>query len=344
MLFLVSMQRLLANIIYFVMCGFSLLPLRVHYCISDIMRFFLQYILRYRRKLILKHLRMCFPEMGERELRKTAGGFYEYLTDTFVECIWQLMASNRTLFKHISGYEDNTLNRLFQKHNKVLLLMGHFGNWEMLYGFCAPNAARTPDYFSSYVTVNVAYKAMEGSVADIISQKMRTNSFRKNRALGGVIESNKILRHILGSKGEKGLYVLIADQSPLPGKRVVANFFNLPTLMMAGPEYIATKMNIPVVYYGIRRLKRGKYEIHYKLIAEEPASQPEYFVTREYARYLEEDIRAFKSTWLWSHKRWKRPLSAEEWEEYAKITSPEHAARCHTPEYDNKNLEIDTLE
>ena len=97
------MQRLLANIIYFVMCGFSLLPLRVHYCISDIMRFFLQYILRYRRKLILKHLRMCFPEMGERELRKTAGGFYEYLTDTFVECIWQLMASNRTLFKHISG-------------------------------------------------------------------------------------------------------------------------------------------------------------------------------------------------------------------------------------------------
>ena len=338
------MRKLLSNIIYFLMCCISLLPLRVHYLFSDLIRFILQYVVRYRRKLICKHIRMCFPDMSTQELRKTLGGFYQYLCDIFVECIWQIMASDRKLFRHISGYEDPALDNLFRKHDKVLLLMGHFGNWEMLYGFCGPNATRRPDYFSARVPIYVAFKAMEEGVANDISQKMRMKSFRTVQAPGGVIESNKILRHVLERRGEKGLYVLIADQSPLPGKRIVANFFNLPTLMMMGPEYLASKMDMPVVYYGIRRIKRGRYQIHYEVITERPSEHPEYFVTREYARLLEEDIRGFKSCWLWSHKRWKRPLSPQEWEEYARITSPEHAAKCHTPEYDNKDLDIDTLE
>lgn len=42
-----------------------------------------------------------------------------------------------------------------------------------------------------------------------------------------------------------------------------------------------------------------------------PKEYPDYSLTDQYARLLEETIRRVPEYWLWTHKRWKR--TKEEW-------------------------------
>ena len=45
----------------------SLLPLRVLYLLSDLLYFFLYFVVRYRRRVVLENLRVAFPEKTEQE-------------------------------------------------------------------------------------------------------------------------------------------------------------------------------------------------------------------------------------------------------------------------------------
>jgi Lauroyl/myristoyl acyltransferase len=205
-----------------------------------------------------------------------------------------------------------------KRHNKVVMMMGHFGNWELVSGICGENDTRSSDNFANF-GIMLGYKKIRNKIADNLFCRMRMNLYKKFKTEGGIVESHKILRHILKDRNARNVYVFIADQSPHDGARVVTQFLGRPTLMMPGPEYIATKLDVPVIYMGMKRVKRGEYMIKYTIISEHSSSEPEYFITREYARLLEEDIKGCKYNWLWSHKRWKKQFTPQEKEEYAKL-------------------------
>jgi Kdo2-lipid IVA lauroyltransferase/acyltransferase len=312
------MHRILAAILYGLLYFFSLMPLRLHYFISDVISFLLRYVIRYRRRVIYDNLSKCFPGESQQEYKFVINEFYCYLSDIFVEAIWQIAASDRAVCKVVGQEGDNIVDMLCQKHDKVLIVTGHFGNWELVSAMCGENSLRTPQKFSNN-SIYLGYKKLESNLSDLIFRKIRQSLYKKFCNTGYMIESHDIIRNVIRNKGEKSIYVLIADQSPLPGKRVVTKFLGRPTLMMSGPEYIATKMDIPVVYLGMERKSRGHYLIHYDLISEHPAVEKAFFVTRRYAQLLERDIRNNRYNWLWSHKRWKRELTEQEREEYATL-------------------------
>lgn len=310
------MHRFWATILYGVLYFFSLMPLRLHYLLSDIISFFLKNIVRYRRKVIYENISKCFPNEDPGNYKIIANEFYKYISDVFVEAIWQISASDTDVCKVVRQEGDKLVDDLCAKYDKVLIVTGHSGNWELVSAMCGENNSRTPTKFSSH-SVYLGYKKLESEISDMLFKKIRQSLYKKFRNTGSMVESHSIIRNIIAGKGAKDIYVMIADQSPLPGKRVVAKFLGRPTLMMSGPEYIATKLNIPVVYLGMNREKRGRYLIHYDMISEYPAKENEFFVTREFARLLERDIKNNKYNWLWSHKRWKRELTDKEWKEYA---------------------------
>jgi KDO2-lipid IV(A) lauroyltransferase len=59
------------------------------------------------------------------------------------------------------------------------------------------------------------------------------------------------------------------------------------------------------MYYEIRRVKRGYYEVDVTLITENAAETAEMEITEAHVRLLEETIRRNPQYWLWSHRRWK---------------------------------------
>jgi KDO2-lipid IV(A) lauroyltransferase len=71
---------------------------------------------------------------------------------------------------------------------------------------------------------------------------------------------------------------------------------------------IANNFNLPVIYYSVKKVKRGFYELEFKLLTEEPLSLPYGAITEKYVSALENDILNQPSQWIWSHKRWKKEI------------------------------------
>jgi KDO2-lipid IV(A) lauroyltransferase len=70
-------------------------------------------------------------------------------------------------------------------------------------------------------------------------------------------------------------------------------------------ERIAKKQDLAVIYFDIKRIKRGYYECDLVLISEHAKDAPEHEITDRYVELLEKNIQRSPQCWLWSHKRWK---------------------------------------
>jgi Kdo2-lipid IVA lauroyltransferase/acyltransferase len=309
------MSKIISSILYWLLYTASLFPLGFFYFISDIMAFVFNYVLRYRRSVIDINIARSFPELKYGEFKKLRKEYYQYMCDIGLESIWAISANVQQVCRMISVENPQVMDDMVARHNKVITMMPHSGNWEILSGMCGESKKRGTSGFG-WVSIILAYKAAENPIFDVVFNRMRMREYAKVKNPGMPIESKRVIRHVLKDKLERGIYIFIADQSPLPGERIVTRFLNQPTLMLCGPEYVAVKLNLPVVYLSMSRQGRGKYVVKFTTITEEAGKTEHGFVTREYAKLLEKDIQANPHNWLWSHKRWKRDLTPQERAEY----------------------------
>ncbi len=294
----------------------SLLPRRFFYFLADVCAFFLN-LFGYRRSVIDINMARSFPQLGYGEIKKLRKEYYKYMLDLAFESIWAISASQEEICRVISVPQRAMMDELCARHPKVIVVVGHLGNWELFGGSCGPQGAQVTGGFALH-NIYLSYKQAKSKAFDSFFVKMRTLAFRKSCNPGGILESKNILRHILKDRTATGLYIFIADQSPKE-ERVVADFLNQPTLFLAGAEYVAAKLGLPMVYMGIDRVARGKYEINFTLIEENTKGVPHGDLTRKFAYFLQKDIFANKVNWLWSHKRWKRVFTPDEVLEYERI-------------------------
>ena len=82
--------------------------------------------------------------------------------------------------------------------------------------------------------------------------------------------------------------------------------------MHTGIAAIALKLQCPVYYIDIRRIRRGHYTVTFRRLPVEdffPSSKDNIRrFTDHHAHVLEEIIRREPEWWLWSHRRWKREV------------------------------------
>jgi KDO2-lipid IV(A) lauroyltransferase len=70
-------------------------------------------------------------------------------------------------------------------------------------------------------------------------------------------------------------------------------------------ERIAKKLDYAIVFVAMSRQGRGRYEVRYELITDEPKATEEGQIMERYVRCMERFIQANPDNWLWSHRRWK---------------------------------------
>lgn len=316
------MTKVLSHIAWYITYAYSLLPLRVHYIISDIVRFFMKNIFSYRKKIIYTNLQNSFPQLSGKEIKRVADDYYKYMCDVMMETIWNISASDKRVSKVIKMEGVELLDDMLAKHGKVIVVLGHRGNWEMVGAFNGVKEERKPSSFANWPMV-ITYKRARSAVSNFIFEKMRMEEYKKYGVKGHIVESKQMLRFIM--KGtDKHTYIFIADQYPRLGG-VPVKFLNQDTLFFAGAEGIAMKLNIPVIYLDMAHLSRGKYLITFSLISENPKELGKGEVTLAYARLLEKHINENKHAWLWSHKRWKRPFTPQEREECNRLCNLKEA-------------------
>lgn len=270
------------------------MPLWYIYLITDFFFLIVFYIKPYRKKVVLDNLKRSFPEKSEAERKQIAKKFYGFFTDLLAESTKNLAISENKMKQRLKVRNPEIMQELYDEGKSVIFMSSHFNNWEPL-----------------ITALNVLFPHQAFGIGTPLSSKFWDKKINDRRERFGMIVTNaKNYKEKLDEYSEKPSATLVlGDQSPGKVENCYwTNFLGQDTAFFFGGEVLANQMNMAVVYGSIYRMKRGYYEIELKLISKEPQNEEYGFITDEYVRILEEDIRQAPQYWLWSHKRWKKQV------------------------------------
>jgi len=285
------MDKLIFYITVFFIRLFGLLPFPLIYKLSDFLSFVLYHIVKYRRPVVYENLRMCFPEKNEKEIRNIARENYTNLSDLMVEALKGFSMNFKEISERYRIVNPEILDPYYDEGRSVIVFLNHFGNWE--WGkFCAQLGFRHhPVLF---------YKPLSNKYIDQYLGKARGNMDLE------LVSFYRVQQTFIEKVNERCMFILVGDQSPSNLQKAIwADFFNMETACVHGPEKYAVQTGYPVIFANVQRVRRGSYELTAKLLFEDARKTQKGEVTQVYMKELEEMIRKTPQNWLWSHKRWK---------------------------------------
>lgn len=289
------MKEFLSQLVYGAFYLFSRLPYGALYALSDCAYPLLYHVFRYRRRLVRRNLVSSFPLYTHEETLAIERGFYRWLCDYCVETVKLMSVSRRELLSHIEFKGVEQIEECFDRGQTCAAILGHCCNWELL--------SATGQVFKAH------HEAVCGLIYHPLSSPLLDRMFVKIRqGMGGLcIPKQDTLRYLESFKrqGLMNLFGYVADQSPRETDiHLWLPFLNHDTPVLTGAERLMRKMGNAVFYVDMERPERGRYVFTFKLITRNPATEPEFAVTRRFFTMLEETIRRAPEVYLWSHDRW----------------------------------------
>lgn len=275
-------------------------PFWLLYGISDLFYLLVENVIRYRRKVIDENLRFAFPEKSEAERTHLRKKFYRHFCDMMFEAVKLHHISDKQLKKRLTVKNLEVLSGIPESKKGAVLLAMHHSNWE--WGSAVANYLEP--------TLLMVYNPMRNN--DPMDKFLLQT--RQQWGGEGVVTRNVIRRVFSYIKQNKRFFLwLAADQSAKKGTHYWTIFLNREAPFFLGPVKLARKLNQPLIFQSTRKVSRGKYEIDFELLFDEPAKASEREVLRAYVKKMEAIIYDQPEHYLWSHRRWKhkRPEGAD---------------------------------
>jgi len=241
-----------------------------------------------------ENLRASFPGASEAAIRRVARQSCEHLIMIGAEtlCLPRLMRFNRMLdlvdISEIIAPFQYTASK-----KPVILITGHFGNWEMVgytmatMGFPPVGVARALDnpYINDYIL-----RLRERNGLKILFKQGMTDeaiaTLRENRILGFIADQDA---------GRRGFFV---------------DFFGRKASAYKSIAYLAMEMNVRIYVGGAFRTGN---KCRYRFVMTDvidPADFPKSVdgamaITQRYTTGIEKVVRMAPEQYLWVHRRWK---------------------------------------
>ncbi|HEY9168087.1 MAG TPA: lipid A biosynthesis acyltransferase [Lutibacter sp.] len=275
----------------------SLLPFRILYGISDGVYLLIYYIIGYRKKVVFNNLKLAFPEKSDKEITEISKKFYRHFVDIFIEMIKSFTISKEELNKRYVYNNIDLLNELHKDGKSVILVFGHYANWEWIIG----------------LTQFIEYKGYAAFTK--INNKYFNRKILNSRQRFGVQlkPTSKIIQEIDRNhkKNIQAIYGLLSDQSPQLSKTFYWNaFLGVKVPIHTGAEMLAKKYDLNIAFVNIEKVKRGFYESTFSLITNDAPKHPDFELTNFYLEKTENQIRTRPEYYFWTHKRFKHKEKA----------------------------------
>src|SRR5690349_6946818 len=114
-----------------VLYGIALLPFPLLYVLSDGLYLVLYKVIRYRTAVVRENLRKSFPEKNEVDRREIERRFYRWFCDLVLESLKTLTITPEQVKERVTVSGEEVLKKHFDRSQSVVLVMGHWGNWEL---------------------------------------------------------------------------------------------------------------------------------------------------------------------------------------------------------------------
>jgi KDO2-lipid IV(A) lauroyltransferase len=254
----------------------------------------LWYRLDHRHRRIARHnIQLALGYRGDRAEELVKLNFV-HLMRVFLEIplVSRIHADNYTEFIQPAGIRP--LTDSLQLGKGVLMLSGHFGNWEWM-AHCAP----------FFIHTNLLIVARPLDSPWLNRQVTELRQLSGNR----VISKKNAFKPMLSALSNNGMVGVLLDHNESRHSGIFVPFFGGQVPTNRGLAIIAIKTEAPVHPVFSWRNPSGKYEI----MISEALSLPKvgslqeriWHSTAIFNRCLENQIRYDPSQWYWIHRRFK---------------------------------------
>ena len=260
----------------------------------------LYHFFKYRRQVVEKNIRLALTHLSSEEQKAVGRRFYRHLAELMLHEARYAYRSDEQVRQLFRLEQTELLDQLYESgHRQLFVLLGHIGPWELM-GSSALHLDR------SRYQLHVIYKRLHNPVADQLTREMREQHYAQ------CIEMTQLARTLIRHQSEQTderlhIYCLLADQSPsYEQMRYASSLFGRTTPFVTGWSHLATKLQIPLLFYEIRHDDPAKQWVGtFRLLCEHPTDKLQHQLIDDYVTLLEENIRLAPHRWLWSHKRWR---------------------------------------
>jgi KDO2-lipid IV(A) lauroyltransferase len=251
-----------------------------------------------RRRVVMENLRQVFGDrLSENERRRLARCFYGHVAKTIAENLAMMVSSEKRIAGKIDVIGVDHMLTAAEQGKGVLILTGHFGNWEL-------SAVGAMLQFKQYKNrFHVIRKSLGAGLEHVVFGRFRKAGLR-------VIKRNDALTKTLDALEENDVVIFIMDQHNKVGaKAVAAEFFGKAAGTHRSLALVARQSGAPVIPAVSSRRPDGRHVMKFhpplEWITAENHREEIYLNTLGYNRVLERFVLDHPDQWLWAHRRWK---------------------------------------
>lgn len=281
-------------------------PVNTNLQTAKLLGSFLYRIDKKHRQRALANLRRSFPELTEHQREQVAERSMQQMVMLFVEVLFTTRLIRFDTWRQYVELENfqEVMNLLLRRERGLVMLTGHYGNWEILgyvlatLGFETVSIARPLDnvYLSRYL-FDVREKNGQKIIAKHGATPEITAALDDHGAVGFIADQNA---------GTKGLFV---------------DFFGRAASTYKSIGLVAMQYEIPVVIGYARRMND---RFHFKVGAQDiiyprdwkDQEDPLRYITQRYTTAIEQIVREDPGQYWWVHRRWKTRPRGEQAEQF----------------------------
>jgi KDO2-lipid IV(A) lauroyltransferase len=272
----------------------QMLSLRAAYRLADVLAWLAYHVDRRHRLVADENLRCAFPHLDERRRDRLVRGVYRHFCRVLIEIVHLPRCLRMTNWKRLvelvngAGIVDGLAGP-----RPLLLVTGHFGNWEMA-GFVLGALS-----FRTYAIARVLDNPYLHSF--LLRFRERTGQTILNKS-GDFERIEEVLRG-------GGVLATLGDQDA--GQRgQFVDFFGRPASTHKAIALLALEHDAPMAVVGVPRVG---VPMRYQIVIEEVIDPRDYAgrpdavraITQRFTAALERLIRRRPEQYFWLHRRWK---------------------------------------
>jgi KDO2-lipid IV(A) lauroyltransferase len=285
-----KIEYILTRLLSFAAKGLSI---NAAHFIGDRLGDLFYYFIPIRKQVAFDNLKKVFGEKKtDRELKSIVHLNYRHFGKMLLEFARLPRLTKDNILQEISVVNKHILWDALAKNRGVIVLSGHFGNWEYL---AAAVAQIGPPMYA-------VFKEQKNLLVDGLIKK-----YRMDMGLLPLKVKGGAARGIMQALIQKAKVLILFDQDA-GGKGSFFNFLGRPASTTTGPAQICVKHNIPAVMAFALRTKKGPI----KIILEKFPDPATFAINdagitqfiEQYNHQLEDYILRYPEQWFWMHRRW----------------------------------------
>ena len=257
------------------------------------------HLVPYRRGVVMNNLHRVFGEfLPESEIIRIAQAFYGHYVRFFFEIVKLPFMSAKRREKFIRVENAESPIEAHKKGKGLILLTGHFGNWEVS---TVAGIGQFPQFKGLFHFVRRQLKPEW--VNRLVTRRFRRAGF-------GTIAKEGSLETIIDLLAGGAIIVYVFDYHPRRRARVVVDFFGHPAGTSKSPALLALTSGAPVIPATSWREPDGTHVLRFEdpvpLAESEDAGEAIRQSTRAFNAALERMLLRHPEQWTWDYKRWKK--------------------------------------